>query len=161
MMTGWSESPTSRARCYRDRLNDEGLRLLPFSRERRSAMSSSGSAARRREVVMTYLRLAESKNRGGGGEHLSWAAIGGEARGERRLEWFIRFQVNSFHPASPAGAPGKIAASVRRFHLQHGVVRNRKKEMACRVSYQVLNTSLERTSEGDDIPPFHQGRSSH
>ena len=33
-------------------------------------MSSSGSGARRREVVMTYPRLAEAKNRGGGGVNI-------------------------------------------------------------------------------------------
>ena len=41
-----------------------------------SPMSSSGSGARRREVVMTYPRLAEAKNRGGGGR-LCWSAVHG------------------------------------------------------------------------------------
>ena len=72
-----------------------------------------------------------------------------------RLEWFIPFQVNSFHPASTDGAPGNAAAPVRRFRFHHGVVRNREKERAFRVNYQVLNAPLERISEGDHIPPFH------
>ena len=90
--------------------------------------------------------------------------MGGEARGERRsdgrarrsvrrlgcLEWFIPFQVNSFHPASPDGAPGNAAASVRRFRFQAGVqaggARNREKERAFGVSCQILNAPAERIS---------------
>ena len=90
--------------------------------------------------------------------------MGGEARGERRsdgrgrhaarrlgrLEWFIPFQVNSFHPASPDGAPGKVAALVRRFRFQAGVqaggARNREKERASRVSCRVPNAPPERIS---------------
>ena len=66
-------------------------------------------------------------------------------RGLRRLDWFIPFQVNSFHPASPDGAPGNVAASVRRFRFQAGGARNREKERAFRVGCQVLNAPLERT----------------
>ena len=109
---------------------------------------------------MTYPRPAESKNRGGGGEHLSYAAMGGEARGERRsdgrgrrcvrrlgrLEWFIPFQVDSFHPASPDGSPGNVAAPLRRFHFHHGVPRSKERERASRVSYQVLHAPPERIS---------------
>ena len=95
--------------------------------------------------------------------------MGGEARGERRsdgrgrhaarrltcLEWFIPFQVNSFHPASPDGAPGNAAALVRRFRFHHGVPRSRERERASRVSCQVLNAPPERISEGDHIPLLH------
>ena len=97
---------------------------------------------------------------GGGGEHVSWAAMGGEARGERRsdgrgrrtvrrlrrLEWFIPFQVNSFHPASPDGAPGNAAASVRRFRFQAGGARSTERERAIRVSCRALNAPPERIS---------------
>ena len=55
---------------------------------------------------------------------MSQAAIGGEARGERRsggrgrragrrlgcMDWFIPFQGDYTHPASPDGAPGNAAA---------------------------------------------------
>ena len=63
-----------------------------------------------------------------------------------RLEWFIPFQVNSFHPASPDGAPGKAAAPVRRFRFQADGARNREKERASGVSCQVLNSPPERIS---------------
>ena len=70
--------------------------------------------------------------------------MGGEARGERRsdgrgrrsvrrlrcMEWFIPLQVNSFHPASPDGAPGNIAAPLRRFRFHHGVPRSTERERA-------------------------------
>ena len=93
-----------------------------------------------------------------GGPQSDRSSDGGVRRSVRRLrcmDRFIPFQVNSFQPASPDGAPGNVAASVRRFHLQHGVVRNREKERAFRVSYRVLNAPLERTSEDDHIPRFH------
>ena len=76
------------------------------------------------------------------------------------MEWFIPFQVNSFHPASPDGAPGKVAAPVRRFRFQAGVARNREKEREFGVSCQILNAPPERISEGGHVPPFHQARSS-
>ena len=87
---------------------------------------------------------------------------GGTGRGSVHrlgcLEWFIPLQVNSFHPASPDGAPGKAAAPVRRFRFQAGVQasgpRNREKERAHGVSCHILNVPLERTSEGDHTPPF-------
>ena len=93
--------------------------------------------------------------------------MGGEARGERRndgrgrrairrlrfMDRFIPFQGNYSHPASPDGAPGNAAAPLHRFHIQHGVVRNREKERAFRVSCQALNAPLERTSERGHIPP--------
>ena len=86
--------------------------------------------------------------------------MGGEARGERRsdgrgrrtvrrlrcMDRFIPFQVNSFHPASPDGAPGNAAALVRRFRFHHGVPRSRERERASRVSCQVLNAPPERIS---------------
>ena len=95
--------------------------------------------------------------------------MGGVARGERRsdgrgrhaarrltcLDRSVERQVNSFHPASPDGAPGKAAASVRRFRFQAGVVRSTQKERALRVSFQVPNVPLERISEGDHIPLLH------
>ena len=54
------------------------------------------------------------------------------------------FQVNSFHPASPDGAPGNVAAPSAGFHLQHGVPRSTERERASRISCQVLNAPLER-----------------
>ena len=150
-------------------LPDGENRLDVSRRGVRRRDASSGSGARRRDVVMTYPRPAGAKNRGGGGEHLSYAAMGGEARGERRsdgrgrrcvrsfrfMDRFIPFQVNSFHPASPDGAPGKIAVPLHRFHFHHGVPRSKERERASRVSYQVLHAPPERISQGGHIPRFH------
>ena len=93
-----------------------------------------------------------------GGPQRDRRSDGGFRRCVRRLRCmnrFIPFQGNYSHLASPDGAPGNVAVHLRRFHLQHSVVRNREKERAFRVSYQVLNAPLERTSEGDHIPRFH------
>ena len=76
-------------------------------------------------------------------------------RRPRCMDRSVERHVNASPPAFPGDSPGNADAPVRRFHLQHSVVRNREKERAFRVSYQVLNAPLERTSEGDHIPRFH------
>ena len=86
--------------------------------------------------------------------------MGGEARGERRsdgrgrravrrlrcMDRSVERQVNSFHPASPDGAPGNAAAPVRRFRFHHGVPRSTERERAFGVSCQALNAPPERIS---------------
>ena len=72
----------------------------------------------------------------------------------------IPFQVNSSPPALRGDSPGNVAAPVRRFHLQHGVVRNREKERAFGVSYQALNAPPDLISRDRHIPSFHSARTS-
>ena len=109
--------------------------------------------------------LGKAKSRG----DLCWVALHCGPRPERRSDGrgrssvrrtrcmgrLIPFHVNYSLPAFPDGAPGNVAAPVHRFHLQHGVPRSTERERTFRVSYQVPERPLERTSEGDHIPPFH------
>ena len=60
--------------------------------------------------------------------------------------------------AFPDDAQGNVATTVHRFHLQNGVVSNKGKERAFRVSYKDLNDPVEQTEEGDHIPQFHSAR---
>ena len=114
------------------------------------------------------------QDRGGGGTRLFYAAVRSGPRCARRSDGrgrrfvrrlgctdrFIPFQVNSAPPALPGDSPGNVAAPVRRFHLQAGAARNRKKERASGVSYQALNAQPDRISRDRHIPLFHSARSS-
>ena len=73
----------------------------------------------------------------------------------RFMDRFIPVQGSYTHPASPDGAPGKVAASFRRFHFHHGLPRSTERERASRVSHQALNAPPGRISEGGHIPRFH------
>ena len=111
----------------------------PRPRGDASPVSSSGSGAGRREVVI--------------------AEAAGSVPFRCCMHWPLRFQANTSLPIFPGESPGNVAAHVPQFHLQGGVARDTGKKLAFRVLQLTLTSSLDRISRPRHIPPFQWGTS--